>query len=74
MLFAEAEDVIALRIARGKRLQRLQNHGTRRNGPLGDMSSEQVLRGDIANCADIEGIDFDIINKDILDYYHDCED
>ena len=72
---ASVEDVIALRLARGRALRRMQKSGGMLRGPLGDMTSEKVLCcDDVANMADIEGIDFDIINKDILAYYHDCED
>ena len=38
--------------------------------------SEMVLcaKGDAANLAEIEGIDFDVVNKDLIDYYYECED
>ena len=30
--------------------------------------------GDTANLAEIDGIDFDVVNKDLIDYYYEYED
>ena len=38
---------------------------------------DSYLTGDVANVADLSGMergDFDIINKDLVDYYYECED
>lgn len=31
-------------------------------------------QGDVANIADLEGTDFDVINSDLVAYYFDCDD
>ena len=31
------------------------------------------MTGDVANLAEIEGIDFDVVNQDLIDYYAHCE-
>lgn len=68
-LFPQSEDIIAECITRGQYLQFLQ----RRCCKWGSGKKVQFHRNDIAVLADIEGIDFDIVNKDLLDYFHDCE-
>ena len=65
MLFPEVENIIEERLTRGNLLQ---SH----NNVYKALCSEIVKfhPGDVANLADIEGIDFDIINKDLVD----CDD
>ena len=68
-MLPQAEEVIANRIARGHHLQKLQTRGAK-------FDDEKVHYGiwDTANLNFIEGLDFDIINKDLVDYFHDCVD
>ena len=75
MLFPQAEELLDARVSHGRRLQRLQPNRSRRHW-FGAVLSQRVFANgdDVANLADIEGTDFDIVNKDLVDYYYDCED
>ena len=74
MLFPQAEEILCARISLGDRIQAGATRGGRPR-PC-SLVSQKVIhgnRGGIADLSDLEGVDFDIINKDLLDYYHDCE-
>lgn len=69
MLFPRAEEILYERVARGRGIQCCGRKGGV-SGFRQDLIDLQVLmhRGDVANLADIEGTDFDVINPDILVY------
>lgn len=75
MLWPRAEEILAERIARGKRwarkpfLSRGRGHGM-------DLLGLRVHldEGDYANLADIEGVDFNVFNEDMCRYIWDCQD
>ena len=71
MFFPEVENIIEERLTRGNRLQAIVR-ARRHNNVHRALCSEIVKLhpGYVANLADIEGIDFDIINKDLVD----CDD
>ena len=72
MMCPLADDFIGARNMRGCYLRRA-SFGHRRLSGLMDLKVN-FDRHDTANLMDLEGVDFDVINKDLLDYYHDCED
>ena len=69
MLWPKAEEIIRARIVRGRGAV----YRSREKRKYWDMAV-WLPPGDYAKFADIEGVDFDAINKDLCDYYHDCED
>ena len=72
MFLPQTDEVIANRIIHGYCLQKQQIRGgshTRFN----DLKVYHYPR-DTANLNDLAGVDFDIINKDLVDYLYDCED
>ena len=72
MLLPGVDDYIAGRLSRGKLLQRCAGFGRGYKKSHLNLSDEAVAghMNDFGNLADIEDIDFDIINKDLVD----CED
>ena len=71
LLFPDVDDYIIGRLSRGSRLQGIVRGNCRNPIVRGRLFEEVVWpRDDTANLADIEGIDFDVINKDLVD----CDD
>ena len=73
LLLPQAEDILAARISYGNCIRK----GYLGRGRVTLANLSQIVmynKWDIANLSEDEGTDFDIINKDLLDYYHDCED
>ena len=74
LLLPQAEEILAARAADWDCIQKGYRRGNSRV-TLANLSQIVMYNTwDIANLAEVEGTDFDIINKDLLDYYHDCED
>ena len=76
LLLPQAEEMIAARISVG---MQIRGYGSRPRMNRGDPNGPIDLlvffhSKDIANMSEIEGIDFDVVNKDLCDYFHDCED
>ena len=68
----QAEGILSARLTRGYWIQRPYRRGGIKRA-AGFLSERGVgARDDVANMADIEGVDFDIVNKDLIDYYSDC--
>ena len=71
LLLFDVDDYIIRRLDRGYRLQGMVRRNCRIGIRVGHLLEEVVWCGDdTANLADIEGIDFDVINKDLVD----CDD
>ena len=71
LLFPDVDDYIIGSLSRGNRLQGIVTRNSRKRIRLGRLFEEVVWPGDdTANLADLGGIDFDVINKDLID----CDD
>ena len=73
MLLPGVDEYIAGRLVRGKILKRCAGFGGGCRSKSHVNLLDEVVNGhmnEFGNLADIEGIDFDIINKDLVD----CED